>query len=264
MEPASFVPPQNVDVGEAILAVVGVRPFLTREVERIGADDWREISRIEFRVSRLAQQLVQGTLEPAGSAEVDYEPTLQAFTQPPDDKQIEAMLQDVPAEYASAFLGQAARAINSLREVFPISVERTMFGAHQLDPALSRLLTFEDAEEIVDQPLNVFDMIAAGRVTKVLADLLQQVYPSLYTEILGAIVDRIAQEKVEHPSYEPEFARGMAVMLGAPGVDPKLAQALEAAGQREQQAAEARLQVSSAKSARAQRVSTASERAEAI
>src|SRR5688572_15571516 len=166
MEPAVVTFPPDIDPGEAIVAVVGVRPFLTTEIERITAPMWREISTIDRRISRLAQQLARGSLDKADAPEeVDYTPTLMAFTRPPDPEQIEAMLQDVPLQAALPFLVVAARAYNSLRETFPICVERTVFGANQLEPSEFALGMFEDLLEVADRPLSVFHMVASGRFT---------------------------------------------------------------------------------------------------
>jgi hypothetical protein len=227
MEPAVVMFPPDIEPGEAIVAVVGVRPLLTKKVERITAPMWREISRLGIRVQRLAQQLARGSLDKTDAyPSIDYTPTLHAFTQPPDPVQIEAMLQDIPIRAALPFLVCAARAYNNLRGSFPICVERTVFGVNQLDPSDIALGMFEDLLEAVDRPLAVFDMVASGRLTTRQASLMQTVYPTLYNEIAMAVVDRCLDEKAANATWEPEFQRGLAVLLGVPGVDPQLRAAL--------------------------------------
>lgn len=229
MEPIGITFPPNIAPGEAILAVVGVRPLLTKKVERITAPMWREIARLDLDVARRAQQLVRGTLERQTPYEpVDYEPTLKAFSRPPDPVQIEAMLQDIPDDADLAFLATAARAYNYLRGNYPIAVERTIFGANQLEPGPFALGMFEDLLEIVDQPLAVFNMAASGRLTTKMAAAMQTVYPTLYQEVVTTLVMASAAHKAEHPAWDPDFARGMSVLLGAPDIDPVLRAALQA------------------------------------
>lgn len=221
--------PKTIDPGERILAVVGVRPLLTEEVERITRPMWDEINSLEFRVHRLAQQLARGELEADDTyPAVDYEPFLDAFASPPDPDQVAEMLDDVPFAACVPFLGTAAKAYNYLRDHFPISVERTVFGATNLPPSSLALGAFEDLLEVLDRPLAVFSMIAEGRFTSRQAAALNAVYPTLYAEVATAIVTATMFERGAHPDYAPDFGRGLSVLLGVPGLDPKIATNLAA------------------------------------
>jgi hypothetical protein len=216
-------PTGNIDPGEAILAVIGVRPLVTEEVERIRAPQWRQILGIENEIQKLAQALARDGLDRLPSyPEVDYDQALEAFSEPPEPGQIEAMLQDIPDAAAMPFLVTAARAYNFLRGQFPIAVERTIFGTNQLEPGTFVLGTFEGLLELVDRPLTVFNAIAAGSLTTRQAMALQTVYPTLYFEIAVEIVLACMAEKAEKPGWDPEFGRGLSVFLGVPGIDPGL------------------------------------------
>lgn len=224
MEPVGITFPPNIDPGEAIVAVVGIRSLLTKEVERIRAPQWRDIARLDIEVHRLAGAMAKGTLERAASyPDVDYTPTLKAFSAPPEPDQIEAMLQDVPIQQAIPFLTCSARAWNYLKPQYPIAVERTVFGAVQLQPGDFALGMFEDLLEICDRPLTVFQMAESGRLTTKMAAAMQAVYPTLYQEIVVELVGACMSEKAERgDKWDPPFGRGMSVLLGIPGIDPNL------------------------------------------
>ena len=229
MEPIAIEFPPNIDPGECILAVVGIRPLLTDETERITRPMWNEISRLDIEIRRHAQELVAGTLERAKAyPSVDYDAALKAFSKPPEPGQIEAMIRDVPPGAAMSFLSSAARAYNFLRGEYPICVERTVFGVNQLEPGEFALGQFEDLLEVCDRPMSVFGMIESGRFTTKQAAAMQAAYPTMYPEIAAEVVGACMAKKGETPSWEPEFGRGISVLLGVPGLDPGLRAALTA------------------------------------
>lgn len=261
MEPGNVLYPANIDPAECILAVVGIRPLLTDAVERITRPMWNEIGHLDRTIHEQAQALADGRLDRSKAyPQIDYESTLKAFSAPPKPAQIEAMLRDVPPGQDLPFMAAAARAYNYLRGQYPICVERTVFGVNQLEPGQFALGAFEDLLEVVDQPLSVFGMIESGRFTTKQAAAMQAVYPTLYPEIAIEVVGACMAKKGDQPSWEPDFGRGISVLLGIPGVDPGLRAAL-AASQPAPAAAEPPKQMP-AKSERAHLIATRSDRLE--
>lgn len=258
MEPVGITFPLGIDPGEAILAVIGVRPLLSKAIERIRAPQWHAIARLDRDIHRHAGDLVRGNLDRATAyPEVDYVPTLKAFSRPPDPAQIEAMLQDIPDVADMPFLSTAARAYNFLRGEYPIAVERTAFGVNQLEPGDFALGMFEDMLEVIDRPLSVFGMVESGRLTTKQAAAMQAVYPTLYPEIVTEVVGACMQHKGDHPDWDPEFGRGISVLLGVPGIDPGLRAALQAPPP---EAQKPQPQQMPAKSRRARLIATKSDR----
>lgn len=229
MEPLNVLYPPNIDPAECILAVVGIRPLLSAEVERITRPMWTEIERLDRTIREQSKALADGHVDREKAyPQIDYEPTLKAFSSPPKPDQVEAMLQDIPAGQDLPFLAAAARAYNFLRGQYPICVERTVFGANQLEPGDFALGAFEDLLQVIDQPLSIFGMIESGRLTTKQAAAMQAVYPTLYPEIAIEVVGACMAKKGDQPGWEPEFGRGISVLLGIPGVDPGLLAALQA------------------------------------
>jgi hypothetical protein len=234
-----FQLPQKIDAGEAIVAVVGIRPLLTKTVERIRAPDWEKIGDLDKVVYRLARDLARGQLDRSSFPEIDYDGYLDTLSSGPDQEQISAMVQQFPIELhdaTTAFLGQSARALNYLRTKFPISTYKTVFGAVNVEPSFYAVSKFESVLEIVDRPLAVFEMVDSGRLTSDMALAMMTVYPSLYAAIVGAIVVRCSSERASlGDKFDPHFGRALAVLLAVPGLDPGLRQQLQTPDQSQQQ-----------------------------
>ncbi len=225
--------PIGIDPGEAILAIVGLRPFMLRETARIYASEWTQIGDIKTTIEDLADKLVKGTVPDSSEPDLAYDKMLDGFTAPISPEVIGKITDAFPPEYHNAtglFVGTLAKAWQYLKAHFPVSVEQTLTSTHNLKPSDYALGLFEDLLEIVDKPLSVFGMVDIGRMTSAQAVALSNVYPELYKEIVGAIVRAILAAKFEDEDYEPEFDRGLSVLLAVPGIDPKLRTLLGAPG----------------------------------
>ena len=230
-----FELPAITDPGEAMLAVVGLRPILEKNAARIPSADWKTISKIDSECDELAKKLVSGSLKSAPSAAVDYEGLLDAFTEPFDTTTLDPILKEIPLalhDAISAFVGTAARAMQYLETKFPISVVKTVAGSVNLPPSDFALGMFEDLLEVIDKPLNVYGMVAIGRLTSDQALALETVYPELYSLIVASIVGEIIDAKAataDPNDWYCEFERGLGVLLSVPGLDPGIAKALAVA-----------------------------------
>jgi hypothetical protein len=233
-----FQLPEGLDAGEAILAVVGVRPLLTAKVEKITGPEWEQIGKLDRTIYKLARDLARGQLDRSTFPAINYDRSLAALTSTPDQAQIQGMVDQFPVELhdaTTAFLGQSARALNYLRTKFPVSRYVTVFGNVNLSPSFCAIDEFEDLLEVVDRPLSIFAMVDEGRLTSDMALAMQTVYPGLYVAIVKAIVTRVVLEKARTKDYDPSFEHGAAVLLAVPGLDPGLRQLLQTPAPDQQQ-----------------------------
>lgn len=227
-----FEIPEAVEPGEAMLAVVGLRPLLEKTAARIPADDWKIIYGIAKKCDSLARDLVDGSLKSSQPPSIDYDGLLDAFTEPFDTSALDPMLKEIPLalhDAISSFVGTAAKAMAYLEGKFPISVVKTVCGTVNLPPSDFAIGMFEDLLEVVDKPLNVYGMVAVGRLTSDQALALETIYPELYALIVASIVDRIIRAKTalaDPNDWYCEFERGLAVLLSVPGLDPSIKSAL--------------------------------------
>ena len=224
-----FELPADVDPGEAMLAVVGLRPLLAAKAERIAAPDWDEIGNIGKRCDILARQLFSGEIEANTSPAMNYDSLLDTLSEPVDPAKFDPLIEEIPLalhDAISAFVGTASRAFAYLETKFPISVVRGLISNVNVTPSDFALGIFEDLLEIVDQPLAVYGIVAAGRLTSDQALALKTIYPTLYTRMVGSIVVRRNKVIADDANYDCEFERGLAVMFAVPGLDPSIAKAL--------------------------------------
>jgi hypothetical protein len=223
--------PQDLDPGEAIAAVVGIRPLLTKKFERISADQWERIGKLDKTIYKLARDLAREQLDRTTFTPIDYDQYLTALSTDIDPAQIESIVAQFPIAFhdaTTAYLGQVAKTLRFLRGKFPISTFKTLFGTQNLPPSETDIFAFEDLLEVVDNPMSVFEMVDSGRLTSDIALALMQISPSIYDKVVGDIVVRCSTEKAATDNFEPHFEQALSVLLAVPGVNPTLRQQLQA------------------------------------
>ena len=227
-----FQLPPNIDPGEAVSAVVGVRPILEDKFQRISAPQWTQIGNFDKTIKNLARDLVRGDLDQVTAKPIDYDAYLAALSSDKDEATIAAIGAQFPPDAhdaQTAYLAQIGKTLRFLRGKLPISTCTSLFGVDNLPPSDTQIFAFEDLLDVADQPLSVFSMIDSGRLTSDMALALMQLSPSLYAAILKAIVLRCTHERGQQGSaWDPQFEPALAVLLAVPGVDPTLRQQLQA------------------------------------
>jgi hypothetical protein len=234
-----FQLPPDLDPGEAVAAIVGIRPLLTKAFERITAPQWEEIGKLDKTIYSLARDLAREKLDRSSFPAIDYDQYLDALSSDVDQAQVRSIVAQFPIEFhdaTTAYLGQVAKTLRFLRGKFPVSTFKTLFGTQNLEPSVTDIFAFEDLLEVVDRPLAVFELVDSGRLTSDIALALMQLYPSIYAKVVGDIVVRCATEKAaEGEDFDPHFELALAVLLAVPGVDPTLRQQLQAPPPQQQQ-----------------------------
>ena len=262
-----------IDPGEALLATVGIRPLLTKETERITAPQLHRAADMEGAIDRLASKLTRGEL--GGEVEMgepfEYDRMLRALAEGPDEAQIQGMLDSLPPaahDTAAAFLMAAQRALDYLRQQFPISLQRDLTTTQNLPPATMLQAKFETVLALLDRPLAVFDLLDTNALLGSQARALKAVFPTIYQAVLQALGARDAYEHSRSASYVPHFAPALATLTGAPRTDQATATALKAsaadrAQRKAQQAARASQPPPTGRSTKAEAVAPPSQKAEA-
>jgi hypothetical protein len=232
-----------IDRGECIMAVTGVRPFLTRPPGKVTTGQLNQADDVPAKLRLLASKLVLGTLDADAMPDdaVDYDGFLDAFTMPPDEDQLAAVIGNFPPadhDDAGAYLACAGRSWAYLQGRYPVAPERQLLGSVQRPPSEMALTQFEFELLIVDKPLGVFGLVDSGALLAPQARALASCYPTLHAAIVDAIGDRIAAEQARAPSYEPPFSLALSTLSGSPHIDPTVTRGLAAASAYKQQAAQ--------------------------
>lgn len=231
-----------IDQGEAVLAMVGIRPIISRETEKITAPQFHEAADLDGIIERQASKLARGELPGRvdTGGELNYDRMLRDLAAGPSDEQLDGMLESFPPERhhdAASFIRAAHRALDYLKAQFPISVD----ASGNLPPPSLRLASFENVLAVLDKPLSVFDLIDANALLGSEVKALEACFPTFLQAVTDAIEDRIVYEQSRVAGWAPPFAPALAKLRGTPPIDPKTKAALGAAkavpGKAQQQAA---------------------------
>lgn len=210
----------QVDTGEALLAVVGVEPIISHEVERITAPQRHAAVNILKTLRILARAVINGThVATPPRRDMSYQSVLRDLTKPFDQEQVERMLAVVgDADVGMAFLTVSHNAFQYLQATLPVSVYQTQASAQNLAVSDPDWWAWQVRYETLDNPLSVFAAIADGSLLPSQVECLKTIYPTLGSAIDHAITDAITDAIALKRSFElplgAEF--GVATWRGDP------------------------------------------------
>jgi hypothetical protein len=225
----------SLDSVEACLAVIGVRPIVSKAVERFTMSKWHEMDALPRRIHDAARSLVSGTMStkiPLGS--FNYRATLEDLSQPFDEQQLIDMASKFPPqmhEVTSGFLLKAKAVRAALLAILPISERKTLSGSSVVPPSQMLLRRFVSTLTVLDDPMRVFPLMAAGAILNTQTISVRTIFPSISKVIDEALQESIEIEKGRKKSFElpPRAEIGVSSWLGRPQVDRKLHVALQGA-----------------------------------
>jgi hypothetical protein len=244
---------------EAALAVIGIRPIISRAVERIRVSTLREIDSLPRAITTAARAVVRGERFDATVGTADskrYRAMLKDFARGYDYQQVEDMVDMFPAEFKALGTGLvvlASQVVQGLSAMYPSSSYQTVTGSVNLVPPEPKLWAFARVLDLLDQPMNVFSLIATGALLRSQTRAFRMAYPTIGRAIDAALVDEIRKAKVDKVSFRlPMLAEtGMCswMDMSPPGADASsLAQNHAAAGTAKEKTAARKEQSAKAKS----------------
>lgn len=218
--------------GEALLAAVGLDAFLGSERRRLTVELREEAARLPGRIKRALRAFLLATeFERFRAAErVSYKEILGLFTAPMDPAQRMAQLEALQADEDTVALSLAAdRALAALQPLLPRRTREAITGPKAETPADFQLARFRRAHAIVDDPMRLFDSMAAGTLLREEVRIFQQVYPSLYDQAARDIPVLLASILAERPRFEVPGRRDrlLRIFLQAETMDKALAKRLQ-------------------------------------
>lgn len=224
----------QIDPVESLLAVVGVRHLVSKDVPFVTKAQTVEATRLPATIERQARAVVLGKLEPVKLYSVDYDATLRDLYDewtPKQLEQVSAALETNAPDMAVAFQAKAKDVLTFLQGIFPRAQYTTFIGASNVVPNDMAIYAFESVLEVLDEPDRVFAFMAAGAITKRQVDAFRKCYPTIAQAIDEALRDAAADEKSKHPSFEldPTTELGVQRWMGQPAVSPQTQALLQAA-----------------------------------
>lgn len=235
---------------EAILAVIGMRAVVTREIEPIDDLTWKRARDLEFEVNKAAHALVEGTLPPpeGASDRPGYFRLLRELAQPYQPEQARAMLEHIPPELfgaAGPFMMLASQAFQLLQSNLPRQfVASVVGGAKPLPPPVRLLDRFDSLFDVLDQPVELLNRAATGQLLRSQVQATEQVYPSLVAYMRVAVARELVHAQADDAMFMLPRATeiGAETLLGVDVTSPALRQLLQNGSRHAQEASSTPLQ----------------------
>jgi len=207
-----------INPGEAALAVVGVRAVISRAVEKVTADQRRQIAALDKIIRKRAREMVADEIKCGWPDLPSYKPLLRDLTQTLDQHQVEDMIAPFDPEVQAAFLPLAANAFLYLQNALPRAVFKSLAGFQQLpvdDPSYFR---FCNMLRVLDDPLQVFELAAGGALMRSQVAAVKELFPTVSQAIDEALTAAIIEAKGKDRNYElPVTAEtGVSIWFGFP------------------------------------------------
>lgn len=225
---------KTIDPTEATLAVIGLRPVLSREVERIKMEQARRVMSYAQDIYKEAKGIVRGEKSSVPLGNINYKKMLnQLFDDEFGMQQIVDMVNKFPPvlhAITSDFVVEAGNAIKYLRQLFPRQDKRTLTGATQsLQPSAMAIRRFVTTFDVLDDPMRILAHIASGSLLKSQTGAVREMYPTISDVITDAFDEAEAYERAQKKSFQlPPFVQiGLTTWKGLPRLSPQLQQRLQ-------------------------------------
>lgn len=218
----------KIDPTEALLAVVGIRPFIYRDVPTVTKEHVAEMVRLSATIERLARELCKGELSGVGISEPAYTKTLRDLYEEYEPKDIEAISRQLSrnaADLEPAVMTKVGAVIEFLRGIFPRKSYATLEGQEQLEPDEYELCAFTAVLDALDDPLTVFDGMSNASLLLSQVEAVRTLYPTLAAAIDEAVTETPTDMRAAKASFRLEWnvEIGINKWLGNPPIDPELA-----------------------------------------
>jgi hypothetical protein len=222
----------SIDPAEAMLAVIGMQPILSKEVERVTMEQVREMANIQRTVYSMAKEVMRGEVHKVPLGNINYKRMLDQITEKYDEAQVIAMASKFPPALhaiTSDFIIDAGKAVDFLRHIFPIQRKLGFNGQSAVLPPATAIARYTTTYHILDNPLRTFAHIACGSLLKSQTLAVKQVFPTISAAISDAFEAAQESELNKKKSFQvpPKVQRGLAVWKDLPSVPLQLQQRLQ-------------------------------------
>jgi hypothetical protein len=197
--------PNKIDSAEIIIATLGMRPIISREIEKPTQAQMMSIADFPARIIRLAKKLVAGSLpEIDDMPAVQYDKMLNDLTMPFEPEQAMETIGKFPGDEQVKLdaMDIAKKAFDLLRDVLPMSVYQTTNNTVNLAISDPQWWQWQEALELLDKPLNVFNLIETGEILPSQVAAMREIYPTICGAIDSAIQDATTEAMSRVQSFE--------------------------------------------------------------
>lgn len=184
-----------IDVGELLLASIGISRVIADDMPKISATRMREALDIEKKIPRLASDLVNRELDHTPMERPhSYKQLLAKFDDLAGSVDVGALVRAFPREYGEEsvrFSVAVQHALKDLQSVFPRQSYVTLMGPKVLEPPTVQQADFYFVFDVVNDPLRVFPLMSVGGLLPRQRDMVNLVYPGIASAITNAITEEM-------------------------------------------------------------------------
>jgi hypothetical protein len=222
-----------IENAEALLAVLGMTPVISHEIETITPEQWRRVLFLEREIDEAAKALVTGKPKPATETEgIDYMSTLHDLSTPYVPHQVEAMLAQLPPWFDSGgpFLVLASRAFDYMGSKLPRQVKKDLTGPEHIEPPARLVERFVSLLEVLDDPVGALRLAANAQLLGTQIEAMEAVFPGVLDYMRKALAREIAHASAGRPNFKLRYEaeQGAEKLLGADLTSPALRKILQA------------------------------------
>jgi len=196
-----------IDPGEATLLVLGLKPIVSKEVERVYVSQFDEIDNLGTYIEQQARRVTDPEAEfncPDVEA-VNYKSFLNQLVEPWDREQLETMIRAFGPRGATegqALLKKAPGVVQMLKAQIPRSIYSDFTGFLTLEPSNQKMFEYLSMVDILNGKDYIWELIGSGGLLKYQAMAFKTVYPSVSEAISEALVTAMVKRKSEKKSYQ--------------------------------------------------------------
>jgi len=222
-----------IDPSESLLAVVGMRPIISHEIEEITPQQWKRALGFDREIDGAARELVRGKPRPVKDVgHIDYFKTLRDLVTPWNQQQVEAMLAELPSwfsEYAGSFVIAAHRAFEFMGSQLPRQLKVELTGPKPLKPPERLVYRFLSLLEVLDDPIRALTLSSNAHLLGPQIQGLEQVFPTLVNYMREAIAREIRDARAEDATFRMHYYAEMGAekLLGVDLSGPALRKMLQ-------------------------------------
>jgi len=215
----------QIDPGEALAAVLGVRPVLSAKVETISPRQLEQAAKLPETIRKRARALVADAIVPAQLPSIDYQQMLEDTSKSWHDDQVQVMrmVSALPDGLELAYVTVAAREFALVQKALPKAGWKTYVGTENLEPEPMAMLQFTEIFAAVDDPVSyVFGAIADGSISRDVAKIVRATFPTITAaidaEIHASVIEKASRSKGYALPWRAEI--GVAAWAGLPPETP--------------------------------------------
>jgi hypothetical protein len=217
----------DIDPAEALLATIGVRGFIYRDVPTVTKEHVARMVGLSATVERLARELCRGELKGVALSDLPYDKTLRDLYEEYQPKELEAIqraLSKNVAELEPAVMAKVGDVVAFLRGIFPRHSFAQLEGQEQLAPDEYEICSFTSVLDALDDPLLVFRGMSNASVLLAQVAAVRNLYPTLSVAIDETVTDTPLTMRAAKASFRIDWNTeiGINKWLGNPPVDPEL------------------------------------------